>query len=75
MRQGRGAQGRAGEEGGGMERTLRDVIERAEGMVGRGEGACGHVMMGRCEQARECYERFTGFCSNTGEWRKSLRGG
>ena len=43
-----------------MERTLRDVIERAEGMVGRGEGGGGHVMMGRCEQARECYERFTG---------------
>lgn len=54
-----------------MERTLRDFIERAEGMVGR---VCGHVMMGRCEQARECYERFKGFCSNNGEWRESLNG-
>ncbi|GMI44789.1 hypothetical protein TrCOL_g4199 [Triparma columacea] len=67
-----GWRGKRGE----MERTLSDVIERAEGIGGGEKDKVMGVwfMMGRYEQARECYERFTGFCSNNGEWRESLSG-
>ncbi|GMI49093.1 hypothetical protein TrCOL_g7422 [Triparma columacea] len=68
--------GRQGKRG-GMERTLRDVIERADGMGGgEKDKVMGDAwfMMGRYEWARECYERFARFCKDNGEWRKSLSG-
>ena len=68
--------GRQGKRG-GMERTLRDVIERAEGMRGgEKDKVMGDAwfMMGRYERARECYERFARLCKDNGEWRKSLSG-